>query len=48
MVSVLRAKRQLREEQSTTTTDGTAVHKDLDKYRRAYAACLTGRGYPVK
>jgi|SRR5215472_17491 len=48
MVSVLRAKRQLREQQSTTTADGAAVHKDLDKYDRAYAACLTGRGYSVK
>jgi hypothetical protein len=48
MVSVLRAKRQLREQQSAATTDGAAVHRDLDKYDRAYAACLTGRGYTVK
>jgi hypothetical protein len=48
MVSVLRAKRQLRDQQSPTTTDGAAVHRDLDKYDRAYAACLTGRGYTVK
>jgi hypothetical protein len=48
MVSVLRAKRQLREQQSASTTDGAAVQSDLDKYDRAYAACLTGRGYTVK
>lgn len=48
MVPVLRAKRQLREQQSAATTDGAAVHEDLDKYDRAYAACLTGRGYTVK
>ena len=48
MISVLKAKRQLREQQSATTQEGAAVHDQLDKYDRAYAACLTGRGYTVK
>ena len=48
MISILRAKRQLREQQSTATEDGAAVHSQLDRYDKAYAACLTGRGYTVK
>ena len=48
MVQVLKAKRQLREQQSTTTQEGAAIHGQLDTYDRAYAACLTGRGYSVK
>ena len=48
MVSVIRAKRQLREQQSAETSAGGEVHAQLDKYDRAYAACLTGRGYTVK
>src|SRR5262249_29232078 len=48
MVCVLRAKRQLREQQSATTEEGAAVHSKLDKYDRAYSACLTGRGYTVQ
>lgn len=48
MISVFRAKKQLREQQSAETQEGAAVHSQLDKYDRAYAACLTGRGYSVK
>ena len=48
MIHVLKAKRQLRERQSTTTQEGAAVHAQLDTYDRAYSACLTGRGYSVK
>jgi len=48
MLSVLKSKRQLREQNTTTTQGGAAVHQQLDKYDRAYAACLTGRGYSVK
>ncbi len=48
MIEVLRAKRQLREQQSTATSDGAAVHAQLDAYDHAYAACLTARGYTVK
>ena len=48
MISVIKAKRQLREQQSTETSQGAEVHAQLDKYDRAYAACLTGRGYTVK
>jgi len=48
MIHVLKAKRQLREQQSATTQQGAAIHAQLDTYDRAYAACLTGRGYSVK
>ena len=48
MIHVLKAKRQLREQQSATTQEGAAIHGQLDTYDRAYAACLTGRGYSVK
>ena len=48
MVSVLRAKRQLREQQSKAAQNGATVPNELEKYDRAYAACLTGRGYSVK
>ena len=48
MVSVLRAKRQLREHQSADAQQTSALQDQLDKYDRAYGACLTGRGYTVK
>jgi hypothetical protein len=48
MISVIKAKRQLREQQSAETSQGAQIHAQLDKYDRAYAACLTGRGYTVK
>lgn len=48
MISVIKAKRQLREQQSAETSQATALQGQLDKYDRAYAACLTGRGYSVK
>lgn len=48
MFAVLRAKRQLREQQSAASTEGAAVHAQLDAYDHAYVACLTARGYTVK
>jgi hypothetical protein len=48
MISVMKAKRQLREQQSASASQGSAVHDQLDTYDRAYAACLTGRGYTVE
>jgi len=48
MISVLRAKRQLREHQSADAQETSSLHEQLDKYDRAYSACLTGRGYTVK
>jgi hypothetical protein len=48
MVSVIRAKKQLREQQSSGSNDAAQLQTQLDKYDRAYAACLTGRGYSVK
>jgi hypothetical protein len=40
MVSVLRAKRQLREQQSKAAQNGATVPNELEKYDRAYAAAL--------
>src|SRR5258707_8903406 len=48
MVSVMRAKRQLREQKSADAQEASALQAQLEKYDRAYAACLTGRGYAVK
>lgn len=48
MISVMRSKRQLREQQSANTQEASAMQTQLDTYDRAYAACLTGRGYSVK
>jgi hypothetical protein len=48
MVSVMRSKRQLREQQSANAQEASAMQTQLDTYDRAYAACLTGRGYSVK
>jgi hypothetical protein len=48
MISVMRSKRQLREQQSANTQDAAALQTQLQTYDRAYAACLTGRGYSVK
>jgi hypothetical protein len=48
MISVIRAKRQLREHQSADSSQAAALQSQLDRYDRAYAACLTGRGYSVK
>jgi integrase len=40
MVSVLRAKRQLREQQSKAAQNGATVPNEFEKYDRAYAAAL--------
>jgi hypothetical protein len=48
MVSVVKAKRQLREQQSVESSQAADLQGQLDRYDRAYAACLTGRGYSVK
>jgi len=48
MVSVMRAKKKLREQQSNGSADAAQIQGQLEKYDRAYAACLTGRGYSVK
>ena len=48
MISVMKAKRQLREQQSTNASASAATKDQLDQYDRAYKACLTGRGYTVE
>lgn len=48
MVSVIHAKRQLREQQSADAQENAKFQDQLDKYDRAYGACLSGRGYTVK
>lgn len=47
MIQVAKAKRQLREQQSASAEQNSAVQEQLKTYDRAYAACLTGRGYTV-
>lgn len=48
MISVMKAKRQLREQQSANASTAGATKDQLDQYDRAYKACLTGRGYTVE
>jgi hypothetical protein len=48
MVSVIHAKRQLREQQSADAQENAKFQDQLDKYDRAYGVCLSGRGYTVK
>ena len=45
--AALEAKRQMREQKPAATQDNAAMQNQLDKYDRAYKACLTGRGYTV-
>ena len=47
LLGMLRAKRQLREQQSSGSSQAASIKPEMEKYDRAYAACLTGRGYTV-
>ena len=48
LIAVIRSRRQMEKQQDTASTQSAAVRAQLDKYDRAYSACLTGRGYSVK
>jgi len=48
LIAVIRSRRQMEKQQDTGSAQSAAVRAQLDKYDRAYSACLTGRGYSVK
>ena len=48
LVRAVRARRQMEEQHQTTTQSHAQRQAQLQKYDRAYTACLTGRGYTVQ
>lgn len=48
LVHAVRARRQMEEHQEATAQAQQQRQTQLGKYDRAYAACLTGRGYTVQ
>jgi hypothetical protein len=44
----IRARKQMEEQHETATQDHQQQQAQLQKYDRANAACLTGRGYTVQ
>ena len=48
MVHAIRARRQMEEQQDAQAKEQQQRQTQLQKYDRAYGACLTGRGYTVQ
>ncbi len=48
LIAVIRSRRQMEQQKQAGATEDADLRAQLDKYDRAYAACLTGRGYQVK
>jgi hypothetical protein len=48
LISVIRSRRQMEQQQQAGAAQSADLRAQLDKYDRAYAACMTGRGYEVK
>ena len=48
LIAVVRSRRQMEKQQEAASDKNADMHAQLDKYDRAYSACLTGRGYSVK
>lgn len=48
LVRAVRARRQMEEQHQTATQGHEQRQAQLQKYDRAYSACLTGRGYTVQ
>ena len=48
LVHAIRARRQMEEQQDTQAKEQQQRQAQLQKYDRAYGACLTGRGYTVQ
>jgi hypothetical protein len=48
LVHAIRARRQMEEQQDTQAKEQQQRQTQLQKYDRAYGACLTGRGYTVQ
>jgi hypothetical protein len=48
LVHAIRARRQMEEQQEAQAKQQQQVQAQLQKYDRAFGACLTGRGYTVQ
>ena len=48
LIAVIRSRRQMEQQQQAGATQNADLRAQLDKYDRAYAACMTARGYEVK
>ena len=48
LIAVIRSRRQMEQQKQAGATEDADLRAQLDKYDRAYAACMTGRGYEVK
>jgi predicted lipid-binding transport protein (Tim44 family) len=48
LVHAIRARRQMEEQQDAQVKQQQQVQAQLQKYDRAFGACLTGRGYTVQ
>jgi hypothetical protein len=48
LLGAVRARRQMEEQHQTSTQSHEQRQAQLQKYDRAYTACLTGRGYTVQ
>ena len=48
LIAVIRSRRQMEQQKQAGQAENADLRGQLDKYDRAYAACMTGRGYEVK
>jgi hypothetical protein len=48
VIAVIRSRRQMEKQKEGASTNDPELRMQLEKYDRAYAACLTGRDYTVK
>src|SRR6185369_6906201 len=48
LIAVIRSRRQMEQQKQAGAAENADLRGQLDKYDRAYAACMTGRGYEVK
>ena len=48
LIAVIRSRRQMEQQQQAGAAQNADLRAQLDKYERAYAACMTARGYQVK
>jgi len=48
LVHAIRARKQMEEQQDAQAKQQQQIQAQLQKYDRAYGACLTGRGYTVQ
>ena len=48
LIAVIRSRRQMEQQKEAGAAENADLRAQLDKYDRAYSACLIGRGYSVK